>query len=198
VLYSYKGEYPKVLPERIVLSNGTFRTDSSTYTEEEIADAGYVWMGELPDNVGILLNNEEYVAVVGNVNHRKNFFKEDAEVDLLSIFQKGILYDWNYNQKAVWDSSKFVVEDLTSEEIQMNTELYAHDARVKRDEYLNDEVWRIDRYLSEVRQGITPTDDIVLVDKYLQGLRDLPTQEGFPFHDNIVWPEREFLTEDES
>lgn len=37
------GEYPRVLPDVIILSDGeTVRTDSSTYTEEEIADAGWV------------------------------------------------------------------------------------------------------------------------------------------------------------
>lgn len=41
MLYSYKNEYPKSIPERITLSNGTKRTDSSTFTEEELNDAGY-------------------------------------------------------------------------------------------------------------------------------------------------------------
>lgn len=40
-LYSHRGEYPKPLPEKIRLSNGYSRTDSSTFTDEEIADAGY-------------------------------------------------------------------------------------------------------------------------------------------------------------
>jgi hypothetical protein len=42
MLYSYKNKYPKSLPHRIRLSNGTTKTDSSTFTAEEIADAGYV------------------------------------------------------------------------------------------------------------------------------------------------------------
>jgi hypothetical protein len=42
MLYSYKGQEPAPLPERIRLSDGSTRTDSSTFTEEEIADAGYV------------------------------------------------------------------------------------------------------------------------------------------------------------
>lgn len=47
-LYSYKGNTPSELPERIRLSNGTTRTDSSTFTEEEIADAGYVLANDPP------------------------------------------------------------------------------------------------------------------------------------------------------
>ena len=40
--YSYNNQYPEVLPHRIRLSSGLTRTDSSTFTAEEIADAGYV------------------------------------------------------------------------------------------------------------------------------------------------------------
>ena len=41
-LYSYKGNYPEVLPHRIRLSNGLTRTNTVTFTAEEIADAGYI------------------------------------------------------------------------------------------------------------------------------------------------------------
>lgn len=41
-LYSFKGAYPKQLPHRIFLSDGTTRTDATTFTEEEITDAGFV------------------------------------------------------------------------------------------------------------------------------------------------------------
>ena len=48
MLYSYKGEYPTLLPERIRLSSGLTRTDSSTFTTEELTDAGYVAAGDPP------------------------------------------------------------------------------------------------------------------------------------------------------
>lgn len=48
MLYSYKGQYPSSLPERIRLSNGSTRTDSSTFTSEELTDAGYVSAGDSP------------------------------------------------------------------------------------------------------------------------------------------------------
>jgi hypothetical protein len=41
-LYSYKGNYPEVLPQRIRLSNGLTRTNTATFTAEEIADTGYI------------------------------------------------------------------------------------------------------------------------------------------------------------
>jgi hypothetical protein len=49
MLYSYKNNYPKPLPNRITLSNGRTRTDPSTFTVEEIADAGYVLVDTPPD-----------------------------------------------------------------------------------------------------------------------------------------------------
>ena len=40
-LYSHNNSYPKPLPNRIRLPNGFTRTDSSTFTEEELVSAGY-------------------------------------------------------------------------------------------------------------------------------------------------------------
>ena len=48
MFYSYNGEYPTTLPERIRLSDGSTRTDSSTFTSEELTDAGYVPAGDAP------------------------------------------------------------------------------------------------------------------------------------------------------
>lgn len=42
MLYSYQGAYPKSIPFRIKLSNSLTRTDPTTFTAEEITDAGYV------------------------------------------------------------------------------------------------------------------------------------------------------------
>jgi hypothetical protein len=47
-LYSYQRQYPKAIPFRINLSDGRTRTDSSTFTAEEIADAGYTAVDDMP------------------------------------------------------------------------------------------------------------------------------------------------------
>ena len=36
------------------------------------------------------------------------------------------------------------------------------------------------------RQGLTPSDDIVALDTYIQALRDVPDQAGFPY--DVEWP----------
>ena len=47
--YSYKNRYPiNQLPHRIRLSNGSTRTDSSTFTTDELTDAGYVAVSTAP------------------------------------------------------------------------------------------------------------------------------------------------------
>ena len=64
----------------------------------------------------------------------------------------------------------------------------AQEVREQRDRLISKEDWRYARYNSEIRQGLTPSDDIKALDAYVQALRDIPTQEGFPW--DIEWPER--------
>jgi len=47
-LYTKNGEYPKQLPHMIRLSTGTVRSDRTTFTAQEIIDAGYVEVDNLP------------------------------------------------------------------------------------------------------------------------------------------------------
>lgn len=47
-LYTKNGSYPQPLPYRIRLSNGLTRTEPLSFTEEEIADAGYTAVPDMP------------------------------------------------------------------------------------------------------------------------------------------------------
>ena len=60
--------------------------------------------------------------------------------------------------------------------------------RAKRDSLIVDVEWRVQRHESELRQGKTATEDIEPLDDYIQTLRDIPSQEGFP--NNITWPSK--------
>jgi hypothetical protein len=51
MLYSKDGSYPNYLPFRIKLSNGLTRTDPTSFTPEEIADAGYITVEDPPSHV---------------------------------------------------------------------------------------------------------------------------------------------------
>jgi hypothetical protein len=60
----------------------------------------------------------------------------------------------------------------------------------KRSDLLNAAQWRIDRYRDQVDAGDTPNDTkdtYKALLKYKQALRDISTQEGYPY--SVVWPE---------
>ena len=51
MFYSYKNQYPisfDEVPDRIRLSDGSTRTDKTTFTPEELLDAGYVMVNDKP------------------------------------------------------------------------------------------------------------------------------------------------------
>lgn len=50
MLYSINGEYPKdTLPHRIRLSDGSTRTDNSTFTDSDLSNAGITTVSNPPD-----------------------------------------------------------------------------------------------------------------------------------------------------
>lgn len=144
MLYSHNNQFPQPLPERIRLSSGLTRTDSSTFTEEEIADAGYVPAGENPS------------------------FNDDTE-------------------KVIWNGSAWEVVALTDAEIAFKTDSLWKEIRDARNEKIKEIEWRVFRYHSEVRLGITTTtDDISKLDTYIQELRDITTSKSNPL--DVTWP----------
>ena len=63
----------------------------------------------------------------------------------------------------------------------------AEQIRSKRDSLISEIRWRVERHDDEVAMGMTPTEDISPVLIYIQELRDITTQPGFP--GSVVWPE---------
>jgi hypothetical protein len=144
MLYSYLNNEPKPLPYRIRLSNGQTRTDPSTFTEEEIIDAGY-----------IPITQEKPVP------------------------EKNQIVYWS-KQDVAW-----CVRDKSVEQIQSEIDNEWSKIRSIRDEILFNLDWKFIRHESQVRLGITPTDNLSSLDTYAQALRDITLQED-PF--NITWP----------
>jgi hypothetical protein len=74
MLYSYKGQYPSSLPERIRFSDGSTRTDSSTFTNEELTDAEYVAAGDSPsydnDTQKVIWNGSSWEVVSLTLSER--------------------------------------------------------------------------------------------------------------------------------
>lgn len=59
-------------------------------------------------------------------------------------------------------------------------------ARADRDARIEAVRWRIERYDDELRLKMLPSEPIEPLLQYVQALRDVPAQPGFP--ENIVWP----------
>lgn len=89
-LYTKNGTFPKPIPFRIVLSNGKTRTDPSTFTAEEIADAGFVEVSDEPVYDSLTENlewnnqtldwsktNKTQSELATNLNRLKNGAKEE-------------------------------------------------------------------------------------------------------------------------
>lgn len=84
----------------------------------------------------------------------------------------------------IHDDGQFILK--TSDEAK---EQKAAEVRAERDRRIDAVRWRIERYQTQTAAGIPPTDtaeQYQAILMYIQALRDLPGQDGFP--DNIVWP----------
>lgn len=59
-------------------------------------------------------------------------------------------------------------------------------ARLQRDNFISASTWRYERHARELRLNLPPTDDIAVLDKYIEYLANIPESAGFPT--SIVWP----------
>lgn len=145
--YSYRGNFPQQHgPDRIRLSDGTTRTDLSTFTPEQLADAGYVMVEDPPP----YNNRTEKLEFVGG--------------------------QWSII--PLTDNEKMSIVNNEWKRV-----------RGMRDSLISDAAWRVERHQSEVRLGLSPTDNLADLDNYIQSLRDI-TKQPDPF--NLEWPSVDF------
>ena len=57
----------------------------------------------------------------------------------------------------------------------------------KRDSLISQVEWRRFRHQDEISLGLEPTEPLLPIVEYIQALRDVPSQAGFP--ETISWPE---------
>ena len=63
----------------------------------------------------------------------------------------------------------------------------ADDIRAERDRLIESVRWRIERHNDELALGREPTEPLEPLLQYVQDLRDVPQQSGFP--ESVEWPE---------
>lgn len=107
-LYSKNGSYPEPIPFRIKLSNGLTRTDPSSFTEEEINDAGYIEVSNPPSitseqvlewnflNLEWIVRNVSEQEINNLKQLRLNYITESRELDL-----NALTCQWNSD---TWDA----------------------------------------------------------------------------------------------
>lgn len=98
------------------------------------------------------------------------------------------LAEWaNANNAVIVDKGEYYKCEAVPEPTEAEL---AEQARKKRDELIEEVYWRCQRYDTQEKAGVATTDSPETMQKiytYIQALRDVPEQEGFP--KTIVWPE---------
>lgn len=86
MLYSYNRQLPTRLPGKITLSDGITRTDSSTFSEEELINAGYILA---PNPPPVLRHQKLYWTGTSWTVLEKNQADKDQEwVEIRKICQR--------------------------------------------------------------------------------------------------------------
>jgi len=139
---------------------------------------------------------------IESLPHRIRQDNGDTVTDLKSLDNEVLLElgfiqvdnppDFSENtHKLEWSGTDWQVQDLTEQEVLAIKDQLSQIARTTRDELIDLSYWRVQRYHSEVRLGLTPTEDIVKLDNFFQSLRDVTKQETFPYI--IDWPNYNLL-----
>ena len=79
---------------------------------------------------------------------------------------------------------------LTPEEVEAHLAPKApttEQVRAERDAKIEAVRWRIERHNDELVLGLEPSEPLEPLLQYVQALRDMPAQEGFP--ESVEWPE---------
>ena len=115
-LYSYNGGYPSSLPFRIRLSNGTTKTDPSTFSIDDLNDAGYT---EAPDKPiipegNILLWNEESLSWnLREKTEEEIFLEEQKQWGIVREQRDSLLKDTDYIVLLSYEQGIAVPEEYT-------------------------------------------------------------------------------------
>jgi hypothetical protein len=117
---------------------------------------------------------------INNGNKRGGFSEKFVEgsVEITDEYWETLIEQSN--------SGKIIRPDAQGYPVAIEPIMTAEQARSIRDTLIEAIEWRVSRYEREIMLGMTPTEDIEGVLRYIQALCDIPEQEGFP--SDIMWP----------
>jgi hypothetical protein len=124
-LYSFKGAAPTTLPHKIRPSEGVVRTDVSTFTDEELKDAGYTGPYTVPshnnenqrvvwdsDNLALIVENFSDEELWASARSRRNQLLADSDWTMAADSPgELILAEWEKYRQRLRDLPKTFSDD---------------------------------------------------------------------------------------
>ncbi len=94
-----------------------------------------------------------------------------------------------HNKYTIEDVEAYLIEhpEMLLNASSIETEHLISQAKSQRDSLISSVEWRRTRYQDEIALGLEPTEPLQPILEYIQALRDITKQEGFP--ETINWPE---------
>lgn len=122
MLYSYAGFIPSALPHRIRFADGSTRTDATTFTAEELEQAGYTGPYDRPDCDPLIeivdwdgmdffvrpYNAEEIAAKWDAVRQERNALLQSSDWTQIVDFDLGA-------DRAAWAAYRHQLREVTSQ-----------------------------------------------------------------------------------
>ena len=105
-------------------------------------------------------------------------------VEELTLEQKCDMYEWCIKNNLMMENDGVIIQikDYPLPDTEQLTSL----VKTNRDSLISQVEWRRTRHQDEVTLGMEPTEPLLPILEYIQALREVPRQEGFPV--NVVWP----------
>lgn len=175
-----------------------------------IIEAIYCGDVEESENIIILPENHE-VRAGENIAFYNDNWSRKSDIELITLglselpkgykLENGSIVEMSYNEKVIAGIEEippyYKIENNQLVEMEEHEKLASMQRqekenyhRQKRDDLINQEIWKIQRHEQEKLLGLNTTlsdDEFLKLLQYIQDLRDITTQEYFP--DFVDYPE---------